>query len=286
MTEDKNQPQRKQIRLKNFEYNTVGAYFVTVCTEGRKCILSEVVREEDIDKQINLTSADGQISVGAAIGSPSIDQDNLTSANGRYYATVGARIARPSIDQDNHISADGQPFVGARIARPSIDQDNLTSANGRPFVGARIARPSIDQDNHTSADGQISVGARIARPCATNLTEIGIIVDNAIQNIPDIYPSVVVEEYVIMPNHIHIILRIRADKYGRPMAAPTISRVINQLKGYVSKQVGYPIWQKLFYDHVIRNKKDYDRCVKYIYENPTGWFYDELNPESREINQR
>ncbi len=240
MTEDKNQPQRKQIRLKNFEYNTVGAYFVTVCTEGRKCILSEVVREEDIDKQINLTSADGQISVGAAIGSPSIDQDNLTSANGRYYATVGARIARPS----------------------------------------------IDQDNHTSADGQISVGARIARPCATNLTEIGIIVDNAIQNIPDIYPSVVVEEYVIMPNHIHIILRIRADKYGRPMAAPTISRVINQLKGYVSKQVGYPIWQKLFYDHVIRNKKDYDRCVKYIYENPTGWFYDELNPESREINQR
>ncbi len=208
MTEDKNQPQRKRIRLNNFEYNTVGAYFVTVCTEGRKCILSEVVREE--------------------------------------YPP----------GQDNHTSAERQTFVGAAIGSPSIDQDNHTSADVQPFVGAIIDRPYYPK-----------------------LTGIGIIVDDAIQNIPNIYPSVVVEEYVIMPNHIHIILRIRADKYGRSMIAPTISRVVKQMKGYVTKQLGYSIWQRSFYDHVIRDKKDYERLVKYIYENPINWFYDELYSE-------
>ncbi len=182
---DKKQPKRKRIRLKNFEYNNVGAYFVTICTEGRKCILSEVKHEECID----------------------------------------------------------------------------------------------GQENHTSANGCAIVGARIARPNDPILTEIGTIVDHAIQNIPDIYPAVSIEEYVIMPNHIHMLLRICADKYGRPMAAPTISRIVNQLKGYVSKQVGHPMWQKLYYDHIIRNKKDFERHVKYIYENPLNWFYDELYSE-------
>ena len=94
--------------------------------------------------------------------------------------------------------------------------------------------------------------------------------------IPLIYSTLIVDCYVIMPDHIHLILIICADEYGRPMVAPTMSRVIQQLKGYITKRIGRFVWQKLFYDHIIRNHEDYEEHVKYIYENPMYWQYDEL----------
>ena len=121
-----------------------------------------------------------------------------------------------------------------------------------------------------------NVGATIGRPHDVELSPYGKIVDEAINNISIIYPSVSVEHYVIMPNHIHLLLLIRADECGRPMVAPTMSRLVQQMKGFVTKRIGISIWQKLFFDHVIRNRQDYDEHVKYIYENPIRWYYDEL----------
>ncbi len=60
------------------------------------------------------------------------------------------------------------------------------------------------------------------------------------------------------------------------MFAPTMSRVVQQMKGYVTKRIGVAIWQKLFFDHVIRNRRDYEEHVKYIYNNPRHWYLDEL----------
>ena len=122
-----------------------------------------------------------------------------------------------------------------------------------------------------------SVGACIARPQDVPLTSWGKIVDDAISNIPLIYPQVSVDHYVIMPNHIHLLINIYCeDENGRAMLAPTLSRVVQQMKGAVTKATGMPIWQKLFYDHVIRNKQDYEEISKYIYENPINWETDEL----------
>lgn len=55
------------------------------------------------------------------------------------------------------------------------------------------------------------------------------------------------------------------------MVVPTIDRIIKQMKGYITKKIGFSVWQKLFFDHVIRNSKDYAEHVKYIYENPIRW---------------
>ena len=118
------------------------------------------------------------------------------------------------------------------------------------------------------------VGARIARP---PLSDMGETVRKAIENIPHIYKSITVEKYVIMPNHIHLILLISEDS-GRAMRAPTISTVINQLKGHVTKQTGFSVWQKLFHDHIIRNEGDYLDIWKYIDENPARWHEDCFYP--------
>ena len=124
-----------------------------------------------------------------------------------------------------------------------------------------------------------NVGATIGRPQDVTLSPYGKIVDEAINNISSIYPALEVDCYVIMPDHIHLLLIIRADEYGRPMVAPTMSRVVQQLKGYITKRIGHSIWQKLFIDHVIRDREDYEAHVKYIYENPIHWQYDHLLTE-------
>ena len=63
---------------------------------------------------------------------------------------------------------------------------------------------------------------------------------------------------------------------GRQMAAPTISTVINQTKGAVSKKAGFYVWQKGFYDHVIRSEQDYLDIWNYIEGNPSKWAEDKL----------
>ena len=58
------------------------------------------------------------------------------------------------------------------------------------------------------------------------------------------------------------------------VVAPTISRIIQQFKGAVSKQIGFSMWQKLFYDHIIRNEQEYQKTWEYIDTNPLKWELD------------
>ena len=124
-----------------------------------------------------------------------------------------------------------------------------------------------------------NVGATIGHPQDIALSEYGNIVDKAINNIPYVYPALDVDHYVIMSDHIHLLLIVCADECGRPMVAPTMSRVVQQLKGYITKRIGHSIWQKLFIEHVIRNREDYEEHVKYIYDNPIRWQYDRSNAD-------
>lgn len=108
------------------------------------------------------------------------------------------------------------------------------------------------------------------------LTGIGVIARNTIEKIPEHYPSISVDRYVIMPNHIHLLLQIHADDSGRSMIAPTVSTVVRMMKSEVSRQAGFAVWQKGFYDHVIRNEEDYRGIWNYIEGNPGKWTEDKL----------
>ena len=121
-----------------------------------------------------------------------------------------------------------------------------------------------------------AVGAATCRPQSVALSHLGETIDIAINQIPTHYSNVKVDHYCIMPNHIHMILSIMPDESGRQIAAPTISTIIGNMKRWVSMKIGYSIWQKSFYDHIIRDCDDYNVRVKYIHENPIRWYYDEL----------
>ena len=119
--------------------------------------------------------------------------------------------------------------------------------------------------------GEIVAGANCVRP---KLSEIGQIVEREIAIFTKIYNSIRVDKYIIMPNHIHMILVIDYE-VGRTQFAPTISRIVKQFKGAITKQIGYSIWQRSYNDHIIRNKEDYLRIWQYIEENPAKWTDDE-----------
>ena len=169
MEKEKKLPQRKALRLKNFDYNTPGAYFVTICTHNRKCTLSHVV--------------------GAIHESPEIQ-----------------------------------------------------------------------------------------------LTEYGKIVDRLINTVP-LQSSVTIDRYVIMPNHIHLIIMIRDDEERRAIresplrGRSLISKAIGYIKMNASKEIHHrygndPVWQRGFHDHIIRDQSDHEKIVQYICENPLVWQYD------------
>ncbi len=115
------------------------------------------------------------------------------------------------------------------------------------------------------------VGASSARPPYCDLSPYGYAVKQAVLCITDHYPAVVNEKYVIMPNHLHLLLRICADEHGRALLAPTISHIIQHLKGVVTKELGFSIWQKSFHDHIVRNEHDYQMIWQYIDNNPSQW---------------
>ena len=155
---------------------------------------------------------------------------------------------------------------------PNRKQNRLTEYDYSTPNAYFITVCTVDRKNLFWED----VGAIIDRPEYVPLTNLGEIVQQSIREIPVHYPMISVDHFVVMPNHIHLFLQINADADGRPMAAPTISTVINQTKGIISKQAGFSVWQKGFYDHVIRNENDYQETWKYIEGNPGKWAEDNL----------
>ena len=101
-----------------------------------------------------------------------------------------------------------------------------------------------------------------------HLNHIGLIVQQGIEQINIRYPHIHVEKFCIMPDHIHLLLLFMPDKNGRQIAAPTLSSVVGQLKRWVSMQLGFSIWQKSFYDRIIRNDAGFREVWQYIDENP------------------
>ncbi len=116
------------------------------------------------------------------------------------------------------------------------------------------------------------------------LTPYGIIAERYIKQLDAFYGNISVKSYVIMPNHIHILLFIRGNGQSRTPVPTTkansiYSRYISTFKRFCNKEYGKNIWQERSYDHIIRNREDYEKHLQYIYENPKRWLYDELYSE-------
>ena len=164
---EKNLPQRKHPRLRSYDYGSAGAYFITICTHHRKCLLSHI-------------------------------------------------------------------------------------------VGRGLA------------------------PAETVYTQLGEIAKEQLLQLENRFPTMKIDAYVIMPNHIHAILRLEETAGASPR--PTVTDIVCAYKSLTTracKQASHieKLFQTSFYEHVIRGQADYNEIAEYIQNNPKQWELDKLYAE-------
>jgi REP element-mobilizing transposase RayT len=109
----------------------------------------------------------------------------------------------------------------------------------------------------------------------TTLYEFGFEIEKTIQSMKKSYRNVNVDNYVIMPNHVHLLLTVRENinPIGKS-ATKNIPYIINSLKTITSKSLGFSVWHKSYHDHIVRNAKEYNYINNYINQNPYNWHKD------------
>ncbi len=163
------------------------------------------------------------------------------------------------------------------MSHPERKQNRLmgydTSQNGAYFITvcvkdrAEILWRSVGADAH--------IGPANIMPLV-ELSWYGQVTEKYLKRIKGI------EKYVVMPNHIHCIIRIDREEQG-PMwaSAPTIQSIpqlIKSFKTLVTKEIGFPIFQRSYHDHIIRNEREYEKIWNYIDGNPLCWEKDCFYP--------
>ena len=106
------------------------------------------------------------------------------------------------------------------------------------------------------------------------LSYFGVIAENVINNINNFYDDIVFDKYVIMPNHIHLIIKIQNQDGLSRTPTPTnstISKIVSTFKRFCNREYKINIWQRSFYEHIIRNEDDYLKISEYIINNPLNW---------------
>jgi REP element-mobilizing transposase RayT len=178
---------RKSTRLETFDYNSVGAYFITICTQNKEHLLSQIILKDS-------------------------------------------------------------------------------------FVGTGVPD-----------------GPQTSKEIFVELTEYGKIADKYINQLNDFYENISVDDYIIMPNHIHLLINIHDNgPSGTPVPTKLvcvensiqnsiISQFISTFKRFSNKEYGKNIWQMRSFDHIIRDNKDYEFHIRYIRENPLKWYFNGEN---------
>ena len=127
---------------------------------------------------------------------------------------------------------------------------------------------------------KITVGTGVLDCPQVQLLKHGEIADKYICQLNAFYAHVSVDRYVIMPDHIHILMTIQKGQSGTPVPTSeikidnknsSVSKFISTFKRFCNKECGENIWQRSFYDHIIRNQQDYNEIWQYIENNPRKW---------------
>ena len=134
---------------------------------------------------------------------------------------------------------------------------------------------TVCTENKEEILSEIRVGTGVLDRPKNILTEYGIIADKQLKTMSNFYSNVSVDKYIIMPNHIHLLLTIKHVPNG-PSGTPVptdsiLARFVSTFKRFCNKECGKNIWQRGSYDHIIRGEEDYAEALSYIENNVLKW---------------
>ena len=118
------------------------------------------------------------------------------------------------------------------------------------------------------------------------LSDMGHFVKEAWEGLAMQYSYVELDEYVVMPNHLHGVIVISSETPS-VTERKSLGRVIGAFKTISTKQInsmrsisGQSIWQRSYYEHIIRNDGELNRVREYVMNNPMQWHLDTENPKA------
>ena len=129
----------------------------------------------------------------------------------------------------------------------------------------------------------------------------GRMVQEVWNGLPGHYPHVALDAFVIMPNHIHgiVILSVGAGLKPAPTPKPAstprhgLPEIVRAFKTFSAQQInrlrhtpGIPVWQRNYYEHIIRNNAALNRIRQYVKANPAHWEKDRENPTRKSQNRK
>jgi REP element-mobilizing transposase RayT len=122
----------------------------------------------------------------------------------------------------------------------------------------------------------IVVGDGVLDVPQARLTSSGMCVRDTLLEIEQHYKWLSLDHYVIMPNHIHLLLRIESNGPSGTLAPTneTLPKLISTFKRFTNRRCGAQLWQRSYHEHVIRNENDYREIWEYIVHNPIKWAED------------
>jgi REP element-mobilizing transposase RayT len=158
--------------------------------------------------------------------------------------------------------------------------------------------------NYTQAGGYFVTIVTFQRECLfgeiasgeVRLNALGRIAAECWHAIPEHFPNAEVDAFVVMPNHIHGIIFLAGATVGATHASPlpergyphdpkpgSVGAIVGSFKSAVVRRAGIElnsgyVWQRNYYEHMIRNQAEYERIAMYILENPSNWEQDEERP--------
>lgn len=113
---------------------------------------------------------------------------------------------------------------------------------------------------------------------AMRLSVLGQMVAACYQALPEKYAAVRVWDSVVMPNHFHCLLEI-VDVSPEVSKLPKVGQVVGYFKYMTTRRANlpHPLWQRNYYEHIVRQEREMDNIVAYIQTNPLRWADDCMN---------
>ena len=119
--------------------------------------------------------------------------------------------------------------------------------------------------------GRVLDAASEAETPVMQMSHTGLLVWQQIQTMANFYEHIAIDHFVVMPNHIHLLLSIHQSKEETTPANASVPRFVSTLKRFSNKKAGMELWQRSYHDHVVRNEPDYLRIWQYIDSNAAKW---------------
>lgn len=125
--------------------------------------------------------------------------------------------------------------------------------------------------------GHVQMASTCLEPNKMVPNSYGVMCEKAIELAPTKNPLIFIDAFIVMPNHVHILMTL--NKQDGLQYRSTLSRAVGSIKAATSRtmrQQGYSgkVWQAGYYDHIVRDEKDYERIYTYIENNPSKWLLD------------